>query len=61
MTLEININDLDAKKKRYVFLVLFTEHPDMLAEKILEIYKSRDLVEEGFRALKSNLEINPTY
>jgi len=61
MELEIDIDDLDTRKKRYGFFVLFTEHPDMLAEKILEIYKSRDLVEEGFRALKSDLDINPTY
>ena len=59
--LAIDINDLDTRKMRFGFFVLFTEHPDMLAEKILEIYKSRDLVEEGFRALKSDLEINPTY
>jgi transposase len=59
--LEIDINDLDDRKMRYGFFVLFTEHQNMLAEKILEIYKSRELVEEGFRALKSDLEINPTY
>ena len=59
--LDIDINDLDDRKMRYGFFVLFTEHPNMLAEKILEIYKSRELVEEGFRALKSDLEINPTY
>ena len=61
LELEIDINDLDARKMRYGFFVLFTEHPDMSAEKIIEIYKSRNLVEEGFRALKSDLEINPTY
>jgi transposase len=61
MELEIDINDLDARKTRYGFFVLFTNHPDMVAEKILEIYKSRNIVEEGFRALKSDLEINPTY
>ncbi|MDP2766824.1 MAG: transposase [Candidatus Methanoperedens sp.] len=33
----------------------------MSAEEILEIYKSRDIVEEGFRALKSDLEIDPVY
>jgi transposase len=59
--LDIDINDLDDRKMRYGFFVLFTEHQNMLAEKILEIYKSRELVEEGFRALKSDLEINPTY
>lgn len=61
MELEIDINDLDARKTRYGFFMLFTNHPDMVAEKILEIYKSRNIVEEGFRALKSDLEINPTY
>ena len=28
---------------------------------IIEIYKSRDIVEEGFRALESDMGINPTY
>jgi len=37
------------------------EHPDLTAEMIIEIYKSRDIVEEGFRALKSDMGINPTY
>ncbi len=61
MELKIDINDLDTRKTRYGFFVLFTNHPDMVAEKILEIYKSRNIVEEGFRAIKSDLEINPTY
>ena len=30
-------------------------------EEFIQIYKSRDIVEQGFRALKSDLEINPVY
>lgn len=61
MELEIDNDDLDARKMRFGFFILFTEHPDLSAEMIIEIYKSRDIVEEGFRALKSDMGINPTY
>lgn len=33
----------------------------MSAEEVLTIYKSRGVVEEGFRALKSDMEIDPVY
>lgn len=61
--LELNINndELDTRKKRYGFFVLFTEHPEMSAEKMIVIYKSRDLVEGGFRVLKSEMEVNPVF
>ncbi|TFH41032.1 MAG: hypothetical protein E4G94_08590 [ANME-2 cluster archaeon] len=61
--LELNINndDLDTRKKRYGFFVLFTEHLEMSAEKMIGIYKSRDLVEGGFRVLKSEMEVNPVF
>ena len=34
---------------------------EMSAEKMIGIYKSRDLVEGGFRVLKSEMEVNPVF
>lgn len=59
--LKIIKEKLENKKKYYGYFVLFTEHQGISAEEILEIYKSRDIVEEGFRTLKSDLEIDPVY
>jgi transposase len=61
--IDIEINDtiLEARKKGYGFFVLFTNHEGLSAEKLINIYKSRDIVEQGFRALKSDLEIDPVY
>jgi len=61
LELGIDTENLDARKMRYGFFVLFTDHPDMSPEKIIKIYKSRDLVEEGFRALKSDMDVNPVF
>ncbi|MDP2752865.1 MAG: transposase, partial [Nitrospirota bacterium] len=58
LELKIIKEKLKDRKKYYGFFVLFTEHQGISAEEILEIYKSRDIVEEGFRALKSDLEID---
>jgi len=61
--MEVDINDkvLETRKKRYGFFVLFTNHKKLSAEELIQIYKSRDIVEQGFRALKSNMEIDPVY
>jgi transposase len=61
--IDVEINDtvLEARKKGYGFFVLFTNHEGLSAEKLINIYKSRDIVEQGFRALKSDLEIDPVY
>jgi transposase len=58
---EIDDNILEARKNGYGFFVLFTNHPGLSAKELIEIYKSRDIVEQGFRALKSDLEIDPVY
>ena len=58
---EIDDNVLEARKKGYGFFVLFTNHLGLSAKELIEIYKSRDIVEQGFRALKSDLEIDPVY
>ena len=59
----VKINDkvIEARKKGYGFFVLFTNHQGLSAEELIKIYKSRDIVEQGFRALKSDLEIDPVY
>lgn len=59
--IEINDNVLEARKNGYGFFVLFTNHQGLSAEELIGIYKSRDIVEQGFRALKSDLEIDPVY
>jgi transposase len=59
--LKINKEKLENRKKYYGYFVLFTEHQGISAKEIVEIYKSRDIVEEGFRTLKSDLEIDPVY
>lgn len=61
LELKIIKEKLEERKKYYGYFVLFTEHQGISAEEIMEIYKSRDIVEEGFRALKSDLEIDPVY
>jgi transposase len=61
--IEVEIDDdvLETRKKEYGFFVLFTNHLGLSAEELITIYKSRDIVEQGFRALKSDLEIDPVY
>src|SRR5660397_238412 len=59
--IEIDDNVLETRKKGYGFFVLFTNNPGLSAEELITIYKSRDIVEQGFRALKSDLEIDPVY
>lgn len=59
--LDVDYNGIESRKERYRFFVLFTEHPGLSAEEMLVIYKSREIIEEGFRALKSNMWIDPVY
>ncbi len=59
--IEIDAEVLEMRKKGYGFFVLFTNHQKISAKDFMEIYKSRDIVEQGFRALKSDLEIDPVY
>ena len=61
--IKVDIDDkvLETRKKSYGFFVLFTNHMKLSAEEFIQIYKSRDIVEQGFRALKSDLEIDPVY
>lgn len=59
--IKINDNVLETRKKGYGFFVLFTNNQRLSAEELIGIYKSRDIVEQGFRALKSDLEIDPVF
>ncbi len=61
LELKINKNKLEDRKKYYGYFVLFTDHQRISAKEILEIYKTRNIVEEGFRALKSDMAIDPIY
>jgi len=59
--LQTDYNEIKSRKDRYGFFVLFTGHSGLSAEEVLAIYKSRGVVEEGFRALKSDMAIDPVY
>ena len=59
--LQTDYNEIKSRKDRYGFFVLFTGHSGLSAEDVLAIYKSRGVVEEGFRALKSDMAIDPVY
>ena len=59
--LKTDYNEIKSRKDRYGFFVLFTGHSGLSAEEVLAIYKSRGVVEEGFRALKSDMAIDPVY
>jgi len=61
LKLEVNETEIAARKEYYGFFALFTDHRGVSAEEIIAIYKSRNLVEEGFRALKSDSKIDPVY
>ena len=61
LKLEVNETEIAARKEHYGFFTLFTDHRKLSAEEIIAIYKSRNLVEEGFRALKSDSKIDPVY
>ena len=59
--LKVNEDNLKARRERYGFFALFTDHPNLSAEEIIKIYKGKEIVEQGFRALKSDMEIAPVY
>lgn len=59
--LRINQKELDKRKERYGFFGVFTRCRELTAEELIRIYKSRNIVEEGIRALKSDLEIAPVH
>lgn len=61
LKLEVNDDEIAARKEQYGFFALFTNHPGLSAEDMIAIYKSRNVVEEGFRALKSDSKIDPVY
>lgn len=61
LKLVVNETEISARKEHYGFFTLFTDHRGLSAEEIIAIYKSRNLVEDGFRALKSDSKIDPVY
>ncbi|MEA1907355.1 MAG: transposase, partial [Euryarchaeota archaeon] len=61
LKLEVNETEIAARKEHCGFFTLFTDHQKLSAEGIITIYKSRNLVEEGFRSLKSDSKIDPVY
>jgi len=59
LTLEIDDDELKARRKRYGFFGIFTDDKDLSAKELIRVYKTRDLIEKGFEVLKSELEICP--
>lgn len=58
--LVVDNEELKERRKYLGFFVLFSN--DMsLGRKMITIYKTKDVVEEGFRALKTDMEIVPEY
>jgi transposase len=58
--LVVNDTELKERRKYFGFFVLFSNDLNRGYE-MIDIYKSRNIVEEGFRALKSEMEITPEY
>jgi hypothetical protein len=60
--LELVVNDIELKERRkyFGFFVLFSNDLGLGCDMII-IYKIKDVIEEGFRALKSDMEITPEY
>lgn len=60
--LELVVDDEELKKRRryFGFFVLFSNDLSLGCDMII-IYKIKDVIEEGFRVLKSDMEITPEY
>jgi transposase len=56
----VNDKELEKRRKYFGFFVLFSNDLTLSSE-MITIYKSRNIVEEGFRELKSDMEITPEY
>ena len=61
-TIDLVVNESELKKRRkyFGFFVLFSNDLD-LRQNMITVYKTRDVVEEGFRVLKTDMEITPEY
>lgn len=58
--LVVNDTEIENRRKYFGFFVPFSN--DMhLNERMIDIYKFRDVIEEGFRVLKTDMEIAPGY
>lgn len=56
--LDINKENLDSRRDKYGFFALFT-HCDMTPVKMINVYKSRDLVEKGIQELNTDFSVCP--
>lgn len=59
LDLDIDIDNLDARREKFGFFALFTHYEDLTANEIIKIYKRRDLVEKGFEALNTDFSVCP--
>ncbi|ODS35313.1 MAG: hypothetical protein A7316_02585 [Candidatus Altiarchaeales archaeon WOR_SM1_86-2] len=58
--LVINNTEIDNRRKYFGFFVPFSNDLS-LKENLIDIYKFRDVIEEGFRVLKTDMEIAPEH
>ena len=61
ITLEIDKEELKKRKARCGFFALFSNDMELTPEEMIKTYKSKDLVEKGFKGLKSDIEIEPIF
>jgi len=59
-TLVVDDEELKERRRYFGFFVPFCNELELGCE-MIKVYKSREIVEEGFRALKSDMEITPEY
>ena len=59
--LEMDKENLDARREKFGFFALFTQNKDLTAKDIIKIYKSRDLVEKGFEVLNTEVSVCPLH
>ncbi len=56
----VDEDELKKRRKYFGFFVLLS-NDILIDEKMIDIYKSRNIVEEGFRVLKTDMEVTPEY
>lgn len=61
INLSMNSKNLEEREMRCGFFVLFTNDLNLIPEETIKAYKSKDVVERGFRDLKSDIEIEPFF
>jgi len=59
LKLKVDDGELSARRNRYGFFGVFTNHKELSDRELIMTYKTKDLIEKGFEVLKSELEVFP--